>query len=77
LGFANICALQKHVIKALSQLFCSQSTIHGWSGLAINPTTYLLLESTTFVTFMEAGAMAVYPQWAAPTTVKMIDATFL
>jgi hypothetical protein len=34
--FATICALQKHVIKALFQLFCPQSTIHGWSGLAIN-----------------------------------------
>jgi hypothetical protein len=26
---------------------------------------------------MDPGATAVYPQWAAPTTIKMIDATFL
>jgi hypothetical protein len=75
--FTNICALQKHVIKALSQLFCPQSAIHGWPGLAINPAPYLLLEGTAFVIPMDASAIAVYPQWATPTTVKMIDATFL
>jgi hypothetical protein len=75
--FANIWALCKHVIKVLSQLFCPQSPIHGWSGLATFPATYLLLEGTAFVIPMDLGATAVYPQWAAPTTIKMIDATFL
>jgi hypothetical protein len=74
--FANICAIQKHVIKVLSQLFCSQSAIHGWLGLAINPATYLLLEGTMFVIPMDPGAMAVYPQWAALTNLNMIDAPF-
>ncbi len=77
LDSANICALQKHVIKALSQLFCPQSTIHGWSGLAINLATYLLLEGTMFVKPVDPGTTVVYPQWAAPTTLKTIDATFL
>jgi hypothetical protein len=27
--FTNICALKTHIIKALSQLFCPQSAIHG------------------------------------------------
>ncbi len=26
---------------------------------------------------MDPGATAVYPQWAAPTAVQMVDATFL
>ncbi len=59
LEFANIPALQKHVIKALSQLFCPQSAIHGWLGLAINPATYLLLEGTTFIIPLDPGATAV------------------
>jgi hypothetical protein len=75
--FAYICALRKHMIKVLSQLFCPQSTIHGWLGLALNPATYLLLEGTVFVIPMDPGATVVCPQWAAPTTIKMIDATFL
>ncbi len=75
--FANICALQNHMIKALSQLFCPQSSIHGWLGLEIDPVTYLLLEGTMFIIPMDPNATAVYPQWAAPTTIKIIDATFL
>ncbi len=35
-NFTNIRALHKHVIKALSQLFCPQSVIHGWLGLAMD-----------------------------------------
>jgi hypothetical protein len=57
--FANTRALRKHMIKALSQLFCPQSAIHGWSGLAIHPATYFLLEGTAFVIPMDPGATAV------------------
>ncbi len=38
--FNNIRALKKHVINALSQIFCPQSAIHGWAGLAMDPATY-------------------------------------
>ncbi len=75
--FTNIHALKKHVIKALSQLYCPQSAIHGWAGLAMDPATYQLLKGTAFVVPINPGPTAVYPQWAAPTMVKMIDATFL
>jgi hypothetical protein len=76
-NFTNILALQKHVIKAQSQLFCLQSAIHGWLGLAMEPATYLLLEGVAFVTPNDPGPMPVYPQWASPTTIKMIDVTFV
>jgi hypothetical protein len=46
-------------------------------GLAIDPAIYLLLEGTGFVLPTDPGATAIYPQWAAPTIVKMIDAPFL
>jgi hypothetical protein len=65
------------VIKVLSQLYCPQSTIHRWAGLAVDPATYQLLKGTAFVVPINPGPPAVYPQWAAPTMVKMIDATFL
>jgi hypothetical protein len=61
-NIANIRALHKHMIKALSQQFCPQSAIHGWSGLAIDPTTYLLLEGNAFVIPMDPGATVLYPQ---------------
>jgi hypothetical protein len=40
-------------------------------------TTYQLLKGTAFVVPISPGLTTVYPQWAAPTMVKMIDATFL
>jgi hypothetical protein len=77
LEFTNIRALKKHVIKALSQLYCTQSAIHGWAGLAMDLATYQLLKGTAFVVPINPGPTAVYPQWAAPTMVKMINATYL
>ncbi len=74
--FAKICTLCKHVIKALSQLFCPQSAMHGWPGLAVDPAIYLLLEGTTLVLPTDPRATGVYPQWAAPTTAKMIVDTY-
>jgi hypothetical protein len=76
-NFTNIWALHKHVIKALSQLFCPQRAIHGWLGLAMDPATYLLLEGKPFIVSVDPRAVAIYPWWAAPTTIKMIDAMFL
>jgi hypothetical protein len=36
-NFINIRAPQKHIVQGLAQLACSQSAIHGWSGLAMDP----------------------------------------
>ena len=76
-NFTNIWALCKHVIKALSRLFSPQSTIHGWSGLVMDSATYLLSEGTPFIVWVDPGAMAIYPQWVVPTTIKMINVMFL
>ena len=75
--FNNIRALKKHIIKALSQMFCPQSAVHGWAGLAMDLATYLLVGGIVFAAINNPGPTAIYPQWAAPTTVKMIDTTFL
>jgi hypothetical protein len=43
----------------------------------MDPATYILLEGTPCVVLVDHGAVAIYPQWAAPKTIKMIDAMFL
>ena len=75
----NIHTLKQHVIKTLSQMFSPQSAIHGWAGLAMDPATYLLLllGGIVFAAIKDPGPTTIYPQWAAPTTVKMSDARFL
>jgi hypothetical protein len=77
-NFTNICALQKHIVQALVQLSCPQSDIHGWSGLAMDPTTYLLLEGVAFFIPPDPGLTAIFPSGAgvARTAMKTIQATF-
>jgi hypothetical protein len=43
----------------------------------MDPATYIILGRIVFVAINNQGPMTVYPQWAAPPTLKMIDATFL
>jgi hypothetical protein len=75
-NFDNICALQKNMVKALLQLSCPQSAIHGWFGLAMDPATYFLLEGVAFTIPANPGSTANFPNWSVSTTVKMIEATF-
>ena len=35
--FLKLCALRKHMVKAIKQLVCPQSQIHGWSGMVLSP----------------------------------------
>jgi hypothetical protein len=74
--FNQLRTLRQHIVTALKQLTCPQSPIHGWSGLAIDPGVYALLEPQAFAELPNPGATAVYPQFSPPAMMKMIDATF-
>ena len=43
----------------------------------MDPANHNLLEGAVFAIPNDPGAMPVYPQWVAPTAVKMINVTFL
>jgi hypothetical protein len=75
--FNQLCALRQHIVRALKQLTCPQSPIHGWSSLAIAPGVYALLEPQAFVEPLNPGATAVYPPFLPPLAIKMIDAIFV
>ncbi len=74
--FTRLRALRQHIVRALKQLTCPQSPIHGWASLAITPAMYLLLELQPFVAPANPGNTAVYPPFAPPSTIKMIDTAF-
>jgi hypothetical protein len=74
--FAKVRTLRKHIIKALKQLECPQSLAHGWTGLVMDPALYILLEPNAFVLPASPGATAIYPQFAAPAQMNMIDNVF-
>jgi hypothetical protein len=75
--FAKIRALRKHIVTALAQLQCLQNTVHGWSGLAVNPAAYQLLTGNVFLIPTDPGPTAVYLAWAAPNEARTFDARFL
>jgi hypothetical protein len=77
-NFPNIRALRKHIVDGLAQLSCPQSAIHGWSGLAMDPTAYLLLEGVAFTVPADPGPTVVFPGGAAVarTVMKTTEATF-
>ncbi len=64
-NFINICSLQKHIVQGLAQLSFPQSAIHGWSGLAMDPTAYLLLEGVAFAVPPNPGPTPIFTGDAA------------
>jgi hypothetical protein len=77
-NFINIRALHKHIVQGLAQLSCPQSAIHGWSGLAMDPAAYLLLEGTVFTVPPDPGPTPDFPGGAAVarSVMKTTQATF-
>ena len=74
--FLNLCALRKHMVKALKQFLCPQSAVHGWSGMDLPPMMYALLEPTPFAVPGNPGPVAVYTQFATPAMIKNTDNLF-
>jgi hypothetical protein len=77
-NFINIRALQKHIVQGLAQLACPQSAIHGWSGLVMDPTAYLLFEGVAFKVPPNPGPTVIFPSGkaVARTVMKRTQATF-
>jgi hypothetical protein len=75
--FSKLRALIQFVVKALSQLKCPQSFIHGWAGPALAPHVYALLKVTLFVVPPNPGPTAVYTPFATPAAMTMINNAFV
>jgi hypothetical protein len=70
--FANI------LLKRSSCLLleCPQSMLHGWTGLAMDPTMYALLNPTPFFAPTDSGDVPVYPPFATPAAIKTINCQY-
>ena len=64
--FSKLCELRKHMVKAVKQLVCPQSPVHGWSGMVLSPMVYALLEPSPFAVPGNPGPVAAYNQFATP-----------
>jgi hypothetical protein len=74
--FAKLQALRKHMTQALKQLVCSQSQIHGWTGLVMDPGLYALIKLIAFTVPVNPGATPVYQPFAPPAMMKMVNYAF-
>jgi hypothetical protein len=74
--FSKLRAICQHILKALKQLDCPQSFIHGWLGLTMAPNVYALLQPVLFTMPINLGPAPVYTQFAPPASMKMINTTF-
>jgi hypothetical protein len=71
--FMKIRAIQTHITKALKQLDCPQSLIHGWLGLVMDLTMYALIKISSFVAPPDPGDVPIYPNFATPQVLKAIN----
>ena len=60
--FTSVRALRKHFHSALAKLECPQSSVYGWTGVAMDPVVYALIEPNPFAIPIDPGATPTYGQ---------------
>jgi hypothetical protein len=74
--FTRLRVLRHHMINALKQLSCPQSTIHGWAGLVMHPTMYALIQLVAFQVPGDPSDVPTLPAFAAPAQIKIAECLF-
>ena len=59
-NFTNLCALRRHLQRALQRLVNPQSYVLGWSGLIMSQPMYQLLSTSPFRLPNDPGPLAIY-----------------
>jgi hypothetical protein len=59
-NFTNLCALHRHLQRALQRLVNPQSNVLGWSGLVMSRPMYQMLSTSPFRLPTDPGPQAVY-----------------
>jgi hypothetical protein len=56
----SVRALRKHLHAALAKLECPQSRVYGWTGLAMDPNMYAMIENVPFTILIDPGPTTTY-----------------
>ena len=75
-NFFNLRELRKHIVYALKQLPHPLFASQGWSGMAMQPTLFALLDPTAFVAPIDPGLYATYETYDLAPAMKMKDNLF-
>ena len=74
--FFSLRELRKHIINGLKQLPHPLFPSQGWSGMAMQPALFALLDPTPFVEPIDPGLYPIYQQYALAPDMKMTDNLF-
>jgi hypothetical protein len=74
--FTRLRMLCRHMIKALKQLSCPQSAIHGWAGLVMHPIMNPLIKMVPFQIPNNPHDVPMLPSFAAPAAIKIAKQLF-
>jgi hypothetical protein len=69
--FTVVRALRKHLHAALAKLECPQSRVYGWTGLAMAPAMYAMIEVNPFTIPIDPGPTPAYNPAIFQTPVQM------
>ena len=58
--FTSVRALRKHLHDALAKIECPQSRVYGWTGLAMDPNMYAMIENVPFTIPADPGPTTTY-----------------
>ena len=75
-NFFSLRELRKHIILVLKQIPHPSFPIQGWSGMAMQPALFALLDPTPFAVPVDPGLYATYEQYDLAPAIKMKDNLF-
>jgi len=75
-NFFKVRALRLHIAKGLRQIHHPERTALGWSGMAIEPELYALVDILPWVMPTDPGPIATYDIADSKSEMKMKDAIF-
>ena len=75
-NFFRLRAIRRHIVNVLKNLQHPWYPIHGWTGMAMQPGLFALLDPLPFVMPGDPGAYPTYTQFASTSQIRMIDSDF-
>ena len=75
-NFFRLRAFRRYIVDVMKQIPHPGYPQHRWAGMVLQPAIFALINATPFAPPPNPGLFAIYPQFALPAAMKMIDNQF-
>ena len=75
-NFFRLRSFRQYIVDVIKQIPHPGNPQHGWAGMVLQPAIFALINATPFATPPNPGLYAVYPQFAQPAAIKLINNQF-